>query len=422
MDLDIIYKADTLMENKEVEKAINLIEASLTTAEPELELTIAEWFKEWGFLNESNKILEKLMAKYPDELELQSILIDNYIELGEDDEAFKILDQHTKIDHQDPNYLEVILQQADLYQAQGLFEVSETKLLEAKKHFPNEEVLDIALAELLFSIGEFKGAIGYYDKLKKNHNEFANISIVNRLAESYAAIGEQEQALQLYDQQENKQVDDLFKYGLAAFQAGRKDIAINAWKEVLEIDSDYYSVYSLLTDAYEDEKLLEEAYETAIAGLKVDEYNKELYLQVGILSLKLQKDNEAEQYIREAIALDPDYKEAILQLISVLKDQDRYDDIIELLSSVKEFGAEDSLYEWELAKAFVEIEEYNEALFYYDGAYDELKDDVEFLKEYGYFLIEEGNRTKAITVLKRYIQLEPLDIETESYLNRISEM
>ena len=418
--VEIIQEADAHMLNNEVERALEVIEKAFLKANTEEQVMIGQWYKEWGFLEESNEIFEQLIEQFPDEIELQSLLVDNYIELGKDDSALNILDEHTNIAPTDPNYLEVVLQQADLYQAQGLFEVSEQKLLEAKTHFPNEELLDFALGELLFSIGKYQGAIGYYEKLHEQYNEFANVSLVSRLAESYAALGEYEQSLEFYQNEEYDNEDDLFKYGFTAFQSGHNEKAIQAWKKLIEIAPDYHTVYTLLAEAYEQEKLLAEAYDIAIKGLKLDEFNKELYLQSAHLAQKLNHSKEAEEYVREAIVLDPDYQEAVLFLVSLLKDQERPEDIVDVLESIQEAGAADALYDWELARAYEQIESFKDALKHYNQAYNSLKEDSEFLKEYGFYLVEEGHIKNAIQILKRYLVLEPSDDETEAYVSRLS--
>ena len=48
-----------------------------------------------------------------------------------------------------------------------------------------------------------------------------------------------------------------------------------------------------------------------------------------------------------------------------------------------------------------------------------LFDDKEFMKEYGYFLTEEGLHKEAIEILEKYNQLEPFDEETTSFLERL---
>src|SRR5699024_8383686 len=160
-------------------------------------------------------------------------LADIYIELEDDENAIHLLND---IKEDDPAFIQSLLQLADLYQAQGLFEVAEQKLLTAKQLEPNEIIIDFALAELLFSTGKYQRAITYYEKIAKETNELANVSINDRLAEAYAATGAYETALQFFQDIDSEDIDALFKYGITAYHAGRNDIAIGTWKRVIEQD------------------------------------------------------------------------------------------------------------------------------------------------------------------------------------------
>src|SRR5699024_2648049 len=105
-------------------------------------------------------------------------------DLKDDKLAINLLND---IGEEDPLYIAVLLQLADLYQSEGLYEVAESKLLEAKRFHPTEPIVDFALGELFFSIGEYKRSIIYYEKVFPQTKEVANISIQARLAEAYAA-------------------------------------------------------------------------------------------------------------------------------------------------------------------------------------------------------------------------------------------
>lgn len=177
-----------------------------------------------------------------------------------------------------------------------------------------------------------------------------------------------------------------------------------------------------LAKAYEDEELLNDAYETTLKGLKLDEFNKELYYLAGTLAHKCNLDEESEKHIREAVNLDMDYKEAVLFLIELLKLKDKPEEIIELIRMVKEYGGDDPLYDWEIARAYIEIESYNDALNHYKEAYNSLQHDNDFLKEYGYFLVEEGKSLEAIKVFTTYLDQDPQDDEIMEYVNRLKQM
>src|SRR5699024_6862897 len=123
-----------------------------------------------------------------------------YIEMEHDEAAIDLLDQ---IKEDDEAYVQALVQMADLYQAQGLFEVAEQKLLLAKQKEPNEIIIDFALGELLFSTGAYQKAIAYYERILVHEHEVANVSIYDRLAEAYAAIGEYEEALHIFRMSDN---------------------------------------------------------------------------------------------------------------------------------------------------------------------------------------------------------------------------
>ncbi|WP_337019425.1 tetratricopeptide repeat protein [Oceanobacillus massiliensis] len=416
--MDTIMEAVQLVENDQIEKAISKLRNYLKKATDDEKYTIAELYLQWGFLQEAREILEELLDLYPDESDLKISLADIFIEMEEDEPAITLLNE---INTEDPAYVQALIQLADLYQAQGLFEVSEQKLLTAKQLSTDEIIIDFALGELYFSIGEYFKAINFYENVKKQQSEVAQISIDDRLGESFAAAGEYEKALIHFKDDENKNADKLFKYGVTAFQADRNDIAINAWEHVLELDEDYNTVYYQLAKAYEAEGMVQEAFQTAIKGLERDEFNKELYFIAGTVAHHLNQDEESEKFVREAIALDPDFKEAVLFLIELYKKNEDSEAITDLIKEIKNTGADDPMYDWELARAFIEIELYDDALKHYKEAYNSLNQDSDFLKEYGFFLTEEGRITDAIPIFEAYVKLQPLDEETEAYLNRLKQ-
>lgn len=407
-----------LMESKQTEKAISMLDRYLPVADDEEKYTIAELYIQWGFLKEASDVLHELLQKFPKESEIKVMLADVYIELENDEAAIDLLNQ---IDEDDPAHVQTLIQLGDLYQAQGLFEVAEQKLLTAKQHEPNEPIIDFALGELLFSTGAYTNAIMYYEKVLPVTTEIANVSINDRLAEAYAASGEYEMALEIFQDIESEDPDTLFKYGFTALHAGRRDIAIKAWEHVIELDIYYHSAYYQLAKAYESEEMINEAYQTTKKGIQIDEFNKELYFLAGSLAHQLNEDSESEKWMRESIALDPDYKEAILFIIELFKAKNKEELIINLIQEIKEMGADDPLYEWELARAYNETESYDNALNHYNEAYNSLKQDSDFLKEYGYFLMEEGRVEAAISVFEQYLLQQPLDSETEDYVTRLKQ-
>lgn len=414
--MDTILEAIQLVENNQIEKALKLLKNFVKKANDDEKFTIAELYLKWGFLEEAAAILQELLIKYPDENDLKLGLVDIYIEIEDDESAIALLDN---INENDPEYVQALLQLADLYQAQGLFEVAEQKLLTAKNLLPNEIIIDFALGELFFSIGEYLKAVTYYEKVAKKEVMLADVSVLDRLAESYAAIGEYEKALPLFKKGSEESPDKFYKYGVTASQAKRNDIAIKAWRRVIELDEYYHSVYYNLAEALQEEGLVEDAYQIAKKGLQIDSFNKQLFLLAGMIAHQLNQDKESEDLVRQAIALDPDYREATLFLLEFLKERNRYREIIELLTEIKATGSLEALLDWELARAYNEEEQYGDALNAYKEAYINLNDDTDFLKEYGYFLTEEGQTPEAITVFENYLSQIPNDYVIEEFVLRL---
>src|SRR5699024_5890205 len=147
--MDAINRSIKLVEQGKVEEATQLLDQVTESASDEEKFTIINLYYEWGFLEQAIQLLEELLQKYPKEGEIITLLAEINIELEKDDEAIELLNQLNK---DDPFYAAALMQLADLYQAQGLFEVSEQKLLEAKDMYPEGIVIDFALGELMFSI------------------------------------------------------------------------------------------------------------------------------------------------------------------------------------------------------------------------------------------------------------------------------
>ncbi|WP_186577796.1 tetratricopeptide repeat protein [Aquibacillus kalidii] len=416
--MEEIHDAIVLMEQNKSEEAMKKLANYLPNASEDEKFTIAELYMQWGMLEDAKFILLDLAQSYPNEAELKLMLADIHIDLEEDEEAIDILNRFTSADEE---YLGALVQLADLYQTQGLFEVAEQKLLEAKNVDPMEPLIDFALGELSFSNGEYQKSIPYYEKVIQAHQQVAEVEIGVRLAEAFAATGEFEKSMDYYQETASEDPDHLFRYGFMAFKADRLDISIKVWEELLERDPQYQSVYLYLAKAYEADGLLQEAFETAKKGIKVDEFNKELFHYAGVVAHKLGDAEGSTQLIRQAIAIDPGYREAILFLVENYKQHDDFNAIIDLLTHIIELGEDDASYKWELAKAYYEIELYDDALKLYNDAYTTFKDDSDFLKEYGYFLVEEGRLGEAIQVFTSYLKIDPSDTEIEEYLERLKQ-
>ncbi len=416
----VLTEAINLVNKGETEQGLTLLENITPTLHDEEKLQLADQYYQWGIIDKAHEIMEELHFLYPDEIQITLFLAELKIDLENEEDAIALLNMISK---EDESYPHALLLLADLYQMQGLPEVSEQKLKEAKDILPQEPVLDFALGELYFHQGQYKHALIYYQELLEEHNIISGVNIHQRLAECLSANGQFEEALDHYRQtvETHEDANTLFGYGFTAYQGGFYKTAIQQFLTLKEADPHYTSLYLYLAKSYEHEGLLEESLDTVQEGIKVDEYNKDLYLFGGKIAIKLGQNQTAEDLLRESLAIDPGHIEAAITLSHIFLQDERYEDVIELITEVRKYGEDDPQFEWNLARAHHQKEEYSQALKHYDLAYTFFKDQRDFLHEYGYFLLEEGKRQQAKEVFQEILKQDPSNVEIAEILLQLED-
>lgn len=418
--MDKINNIITLLENGQHEEAIRNYKQILLNGSHEERFVLGEELFQYGFIEEAKALFEKLLESYPEEGELLVLLAEAHIDLGEEDDAILVLE---RLNYDDPSYPQSLLLLADLYQMEGLYEVSEQKLLQARSIMPNEVIIDFGLGELYAEQGKFLEATKAYEKVLTKEDVIAGVNVNQRMAEVLSVGGAFEEALPYYEKALNDKIEinTLFSYAFTALQAGFNRTAIEKFNELKELDSEYHSLYMYLAKAYEHEEELENSFNAVKEGIRQDEFNKELYFYGGKLALKTGKEEDAENLFREALALDPEYTEAAVTLTKLFLQQERYTDVLDIVSVMNEFEEEEPRLLWDAAIAYQNLEEYSLALNKYNHAYTFFKEQPDFLVDYGYFLIEEGKRTEAAEVFNKLVKMDPSNIEFQDVLQRLSE-
>jgi tetratricopeptide (TPR) repeat protein len=418
--MNSVNKIITQLENGHHEEAIRGYEQILTLGSNEERFLLAEELFQYGFIEESQTLIQRLLEIYPEEGELLVLSAETFIELGKEEDAILVLE---KIQEDDPSYPESLVLLADLYQMEGFYEVSEQKLLKAKGLLPNEIVIDFALGELYAEQGKFTEAIRYYEKVLETEDEIAGVNVNQRMADSISGGGAFEDALPYYEKalSAKLELNTLFNYAFTALQAGFNVKAIEKLLELKEIDPEYYSLYINLARAYEREEDPEKGYQALKEGLKYDEFNKDLFFYAGKLALKTGNEVEAEKMFREALALDPELTEAALTLNKLLIHQERYEDVLEIIKMMEDGGEIEPRFLWDAAVAHQNLEEYSEALNRYESAYTFYKETTDFLIDYGYFLMEEGKQVESVEIFTKLLKMDPSNEEFLDVLQRLSD-
>lgn len=373
--------------------------------------SLAEELYSLGFLNQSRRIYEKLLKKYPDEDELRTNLADIAIDEDKNDEALDYLNQ---VNPDSPAYVESLMVAADLYQTQELFEVSEQKLQTAKKLAPDEPVITFALAELYFTMREFRKAIPLYlDLITSGTTTLSQVNLVERLGVAYANAGRFEQAIGYLKQIHPGDMtpDVKFETAFTYLQLKERTTAITLFDELKDSDPHYTSLYPYLGQALEDENRLPEALKSLQEGLGVDQYNEKLWLQAAHVATKLDDEKLAERYLKKGHELDSEDLGAVIQLSNLYVKQERWDENAELAKPyLASEDADPQLY-WNLAVTAQHQEDYDAARKYYDAATPFFMDQADFLKPAIYFYREEGATDQVVKLLTAYLKVVPDDEE-----------
>ncbi|GKQ42732.1 hypothetical protein RD055328_06550 [Companilactobacillus sp. RD055328] len=395
--------------NGNVDKAAELISQAIESDDDDTLFNLGDNLLEMGQSVQAKEIFENLLDKNPDADELRTRLAEIAVSDGDNDTAIDYLSEITSESYA---YAEALLTSADVYQSMGLYEVSEQKLLEAIRLYPDEEVIKFALAELYFTQGNFEKALNLYDVLLENDiEEMSGISIHERIGDSLAGVGKFEEAIESYVQINRLLINEdiLYKKGSLYYQVGNLTDAKETLNELIDINHDYAPAYYLLASLLYDENNYEESYRTAVNGLKFNEYNLDLYR---ILIKSSRKINKADEAVKLAIngidkVEEPNELKKLISDYYLESNQD--EKAIEIINSGDETINDDPYLFWNMAKANRELDEIAEARNNILSAYNDLQDNPDFLRDLVLILRDFGDMTTAKDGLNRYLKLNPDD-------------
>lgn len=392
-----------------------LLERILTMQDYDKMYDAANILVEYGFLPQADRLFAQLQSVFPEEAQLKIDRATTLLELGEEDEALLLL---TSIEPDEEEYVQALLAQADYYQIIGMAETAIAKIKEAGALAPHEPIIQFAHAEMLLEAGRFIEAVRIYLELLERHEELAGVRLRARIAETYSAGAAYEEAIPYYEKllEEETNPDELFGLAFAYYQTGRFEESLKRLEQLTAMDPDYFSAYMLAGQCHAHLNEDEQALEWFAKGMERDEFDKELRLAAGKSALKLGRPVEAEEHLKQALALDPEYIDALVTLASFYDHQERDDELIELLTYMGAEQLEIPLLYAFLAYAYDRSEQYGQAYEMYRKAYAGMKEDQSFLDQFAKFLLAEGKREEALQVIKELLLVAPEAEDWIAYL------
>ena len=409
----IVEQIQNALEEQELEKVYSLFHQFMNeVTEEQIEelIELAAFSASSGFFDEARQAYLLLTQFEPEESAWTILLAEILVNQGEYDQALSIL---YDIPEDNLNYPSVLVILSELYRAQGYYDVAERKLLLAKELAPEEAILDFYLGTLLFESGSMERSVQYLERFLKNSTEETGEENRARelLVEASLEIGNEEPLQELVSDEglasaSNELLISIAKYDI---QEGNYDHAKKLYQEILSRDEEHYEALLGLSHI----QMYKHEYLKAIMSLsKMTEtypYEKEPFFSLGVSYLSIGQMEKGQEALKQAYELSPESFEIMQAYTEVLLYQEEFEEVQDILASEIEEGLENGQIFYLMARAKEGLEEFEEALEFYQKASVELEDSVEFIIDYVRFLREEGRVAEAKEWLEHGQNLEPLN-------------
>ena len=409
----IVEQIQNALEEQELEKVYTLFHQFMNeVTEEQIEelIELAAFSASSGFFDEARQAYLLLTQFEPEESAWTILLAEILVNQGEYDQALSVL---YDIPEDNQNYPSVLVILSELYKAQGYYDVAERKLLLAKELAPEEAILDFYLGTLLFESGSMERSAQYLERFLKNSTEETGEENRARelLVEASLEIGNGEPLQELVSDEglETASNELLMSIAKHDIQVGNYNHAEKLYQEILSRDEEHYEALLGISHI----QMYKQEYLKAIMSLsKITEtypYEKDPFFSLGVSYLSIGQMEKGQEALKQAYELSPESFEIMQAYTEVLLYQEEFEEVQDILATEIEEGLENGQIFYLMARAKEGLEEFEEALEFYQKASVELEDSVEFIVDYVRFLREEGRVAEAKEWLEHGQNLEPLN-------------
>lgn len=397
-------------------KVDGLIQESLREDDDQTQFSLAETLMSRGLSVQAKTIYQHLLVNYPTEGQILSRLAEIAVSDGDSDQA---LDYISQITPDSPAYAENLLVSADIYQSLGLYEVSEQKLLEGIREFPDEEVFKFALAEVYFDENKFNQALTYYDMLlDMGIKNYSGISIVLRKASSLAGDGQYEDAISEYEKLNALELneDAQFQLGFLYNQVKNYNKSISVLENLLDTNRDYPTAYPVIAEDYLNIKKNADAFKYAQLGLNLNELDDRLY-QIAFDAGTSEDANNAIKILETGIKKVENPMPLVIKLSDYYVTKGQFKANLDLLNG-REINNNPKLV-WNLAKSEFETDDVNKAQEDILTVLDEFKDNLDYLSDLVEILRSTGNKEVLQAALRLYLKQDSDNEQMQELLDSL---
>lgn len=382
-----------------------LLQQALTHDEFSVLIELGEVLIEKGFLIESKEVfLDLVTRQLPEEDLLLTYLAEIAIEEDDYETAFEYLDQ---IKETSEYYPRALFMMADAYQSIGFIEVSLAKLQELLLLLPDDETIQFAYAEIALLANKLTLAQNMYELLlDAGYKEFSNVSILERLATTLAHQGKFEEALNYYQEAYGYKKSNQILLNLARLnqQMHEMDEAIAYYVELIKDNPNIKEAYLELAKIYVQEQQPVKAVQLLEEAIKENPYYVYFYLHLSEVLEVLGDYPKANLYLNQALLLDEEADSVLTALAKNSFYQGNYEQTLHYFERIENAYQGELL--WIVARIYNEEEEFEKAAHYYEMALEEMQEVFEFIRDYCYFLRDEGRLQEALVLIEYHLSKE----------------
>ncbi len=200
-----------------------------------------------------------------------------------------------------------------------------------------------------------------------------------------------------------------FQLGFISCKAGRNNVAIDYFKQAIQINPDYHDAHFNLGICYLTLDCTNEAIECFKQAIRINPDDSNAQFILGECYIKLSHNSEAIECFKQAIQINPDDADAHYKLGVCQLKSDRANEAIDCFKQAIRIKPHYPRAHFSLGFCFLTLDRTNEAIECFKQAIQINPDNVMALNSLGDCYLKLGHSNEAIDCHKQAIQINPED-------------
>ena len=374
-----------------------------------IRIELAKFYESRKQLDDAIKVMQEIIMLDPVLLNHRQTLAYYYIRQQKPEKAEQTYQQAIELDPNDTTryfvYVEFIKQQKSLNAAIDYL----------KKYIDNDlnadKEISFKLASIYQQAGEIDQAIAVLnDIVKSSKLDLSGIHARKKLLSIYLAKNDLVNSKRLIEEilQENpKDHDAILLKGELLKQEKNYDLAITLFRTALKNQSDSIEILHLLSETHLLNGEVHLAAELLKQAIKINPANVDSYLQLARFLLASGEDVQALEQVNHALEIEPENIKAIILKTDVLIHQQKIQQVISLLDSLKKLAPDNAEGWFRMGRVYKLLNKKDRARQEFISAFNKAPDSNDLLAELTDIEIELGQITATIERLQNIVKEQP---------------